>query len=137
MLPQKIRSEEGVSRHYLENPEYAQVYSPHPREELAAYLQQAGFSTRFDNTVTTDAVFRQTYYKEALWRKMGCEGVDMEASAVVNLCNCLGMKSTVALMVSDRHPLQEGEPSWTWGSGNFRELRDRFIAACISYTLEN
>lgn len=137
LLPQKIWSEEGVSRHYLEDPGFAQVHCAFPQEDLVAYLQQKGFSARLGNTVTTDAVFRQTFYKEALWREMGCEAVDMEASAVVNLCNCLGMKSTAALMVSDRHPLHEGEPSWAWGNENFRELRDRFITACISYALEH
>lgn len=137
LLPERILSEEGVSCHYLENPEFAQVNSPQPLKELAAYLQQASLSARLGNTVTTDAVFRQTFYKEALWRNMDCEGVDMEASAVVNVCSCLGMKSTVALMVSDRHPLREGEPPWTWGIGDFRELRDRFITACISYALGN
>lgn len=136
LLPEKIWSEEGVSLHYFESPGFACVNSPRPKAELAEHLKEAGLSARPGNTVTTDALFRQTYYKEDLWRKKGCEAVDMEASAVVNLCNYWGLKSTVALMVSDRHPLREGDSPWNWGNRNFKELRDRFIAACISYALQ-
>lgn len=137
LLPEKIWSEEGCSRHYYEAPRFAQVNSPQPLAKLAEFLEKRGFCVRLKNTVTTDAVYRQTYYKEALWRKMGCEAVDMEASAFVSLCNYYGMKSTVALMVSDRHPLHEGDPAWVWGSDSFRETRDNFIAACVSFSLKN
>lgn len=137
LLPEKIWSEEGSSRHYYEDPRFVRVNSSRPLPELAEFLEKRGFSARLKNTVTTDAVYRQTYYKEALWREMGCAAVDMEASAFVSLCNYYGMKSIVALMVSDRHPLREGSPSWAWGSDSFRETRDNFIAACLSFALKN
>ena len=35
------------------------------------------------DTVTTDAVYRQTMNKEAAWRARGCAGVDMEAAALL------------------------------------------------------
>ena len=44
LLPQRILSEEGVSRHYLADPEIAQVHSPYLQEELAAYLRRTGLS---------------------------------------------------------------------------------------------
>lgn len=133
LVPERVWSEEGVSRHYIETPGFAKVNSPAPLEELVSFFQKQGFRAALKNTVTTDAVYRQTYYKEALWREMGCHGVDMEASAFVNLCNYYGLKSSVALMVSDRHPLHQGDPPWGWGGLDFQELRDRFIVACIKY----
>lgn len=136
LLPEKIRSEDGVSRHYGEDPEFAAVNGPASAARLPAFFRGRGFRVKAENTVTTDAVYRQTFYKEALWREMGCSAVDMEAAALVNLCNYYGMKSTVALMVSDRHPLHEGDPPWAWGSDDFGALRDRFITSCVEFHLE-
>lgn len=112
------------------------VESPFPIETLAAYLQAQFFTVRQQNTVTTDAPYRQTYHKEALWREMGCAAVDMEASAFVNLCRYYGKKCAVALMVSDRHPLYEGAPPWQWGNADFAELQHRFITSCAAFALE-
>ena len=135
LLPPQILSEEGTSRHYFENPEFCTVESPFPIETLAAYLQAQSFTVRQQNTVTTDAPYRQTYHKEALWREMGCAAVDMEASAFVNLCHESGKKCAVALMVSDRHPLYEGAPPWQWGNESFAELQRRFITSCTAFAL--
>ena len=135
LLPPAIWSEEGVSRHYLEDPGFAQVDSPRPLTELADCFREKGFTAKLEKTVSTDAVYRQTFYKETLWREKGCVAVDMEASALVNLCNVYRLKSTVALMVSDRHPLTESSPKWVWGGGSFAALRDDFIETCISVSL--
>lgn len=86
-------------------------------------------------TVTTDAPYRQTFWKEEQWRELGCAAVDMEASAVATVCTYYGMACTVALMVSDKHPVREGDPPWTWGSRSFPESRDRFIAQCAAFAL--
>ena len=87
-------------------------------------------------TVTTDAVYRQTYHKESVWRGKGCAAVDMEASALVNLCNIYKIRNTVVLMVSDRHPLSENDPVWEWGSVNFGDMAVRFIQDCVEYALK-
>ena len=136
LLPGRLLIEEGASRHYFADPEFAELDSPWPRAELAGELERRGFAVRLADTVTTDAPYRQTFYKEALWRRMGCAGVDMEASAIVSVCSYYGMKSAVALMASDKHPLAEDAPPWAWGSERFRERRDDFIEACIRLSLE-
>lgn len=136
IMPAKILSEEGTSLHYQEAPGFAKLNrpgSPHPLED---HLRGKGFRVINKNTVTTDAPYRQTFHKEALWREQGCVGVDMEASAVVSLCNYYKMKCTVALMASDKHPAHEGDKPWKWGSTDYNARRDDFIEACVAWSLK-
>ena len=133
ILPDKVWSEEGTSRHYLEDPGFAQVTPSFPFETLASFFQEKGFHVFRESTVTTDAVYRQTYGKEQFWRDKGCVAVDMEASALVNLCNLYEIRNSVALMVSDRHPLSENDPSWQWGNADYGELLNRFILDNIAF----
>lgn len=135
LIPPAILSEEGTSLHYKADPGFARVSRPESPQKPEDFLREKGFAVVQQNTVTTDAPYRQTFHKEALWREQGCVGVDMEASAVVNLCEYYGMKSTIALMASDRHPLHEGDTPWKWGSMDYNTMRDDFIAACIEYSL--
>lgn len=133
LIPHEIWSEEGTSRHYREESGFAKA-DPAQSEALERFLAARGFSVSNQPTVTTDAVYRQTFFKEALWREKGCVAVDMETSAAVNVCDFYGMKSAVALMVSDRHPLSEGAPPWAWGGTEFPALRDDFLAACVEFS---
>lgn len=135
VIPEKILSEEGASRHYFPQVDWAAPDPIWSREELAAFFAGKGFSVRLENTVTTDAVYRQTFFKEAMWRDRGCVGVDMEASAIVSVCRYYGMRSQVLLMASDRHPLSEDSPPWKWGNVDFRTARDNMIAASIELAL--
>ena len=137
ILPDKVWSEEGTSRHYLENPGFAQVTPSVPFDTLASFFQEKGFRVFREPTVTTDAVYRQTYGKEQFWRDKGCVAVDMEASALVNLCNLYGIRNSVSLMVSDRHPLSENDPSWQWGNADYSELLNRFILDNIAFNTSN
>lgn len=136
VIPGQILSEEGASLHYIPEPGFAKPRRPGSPHTLESFLRGKGFRVVESDTVTTDAPYRQTFHKEALWRERGCAGVDMEASALVNLCAYYGMKSAVALMASDKHPVHEGDKPWAWGSLDFNGLRDDFIAACIEYTLQ-
>ena len=136
ILPDKIWSEEGTSRHYLAEPGFAQVSPPFAFDVLASCFQENGFRIFCKPTVTTDAVYRQTYGKERFWRDIGCVAVDMEASALVNICNLYGIRNTVSLMVSDRHPLSENDPSWQWGSSDYGDLLIRYILSCIAFSTD-
>lgn len=136
LLPRRIRSEEGASRHYFAAPDMAAPDSPWSEEFVMEFLRGRGLTVKQADTVTTDAVYRQTFRKEACWREMGFSGVDMEASAMVNLCRYYGMKSTVLFMASDKHPATEGAPAWNWGNSSFRESQDAFLLACVSLALE-
>lgn len=136
LMPEKILCEEGTSWHYFSEPELAWPNSPWAKDRIADFLENRGLVVKRLDTVTTDAPYRQTYYKEAFWRKKGFAGVDMEASALVNVCQYYGMKSTVLLMASDKHPLTESAPAWAWGGGSFRQRQEDFIAACVELALE-
>lgn len=134
MLPQKIWSEEGTSLHYLENPGFAEVTPLDSFDGSEAFFRDRGYHVFRDATVTTDALYRETFRKEQLWRDLGCAAVDMEASAMVNVCNFHGMKNAVILMVSDRHPMNEGSPDWQWGDSDFGARSERFVMDCIACT---
>ncbi len=136
VVPPSILSEEGTSRHYLEDPGFIPVPRPQGKPALEDFLRGKGFTVTEQDTVTTDAPYRQTFYKEALWRGQGCVGVDMEASAVMALCGYYGMKGTVALMASDKHPLHGGDKPWVWGSVDYNALRDDFSPPCNQNSLQ-
>ena len=125
VIPTRIHSEEGTSRHYALDATWAFA---HP--ELCAKLREAMRKTlevkAFD-TVTTDAVYRQTLNKEAYWRSLGCVGVDMEASALLQVCACYHVPAAAALLASDGHPLSESEGDWDWGSVDFAAVRRQYI----------
>ena len=136
LLPEKIWSEEGASLHYLESPGFAQVTPPAPFDSIASFFMEKEYQVCRKSTVTTDAVYRQTWNKEQRWREMGCVAVDMEASALVNISNLYGIRNTVILMVSDRHPLSADSPAWEWGGADFGEMTRRFILDCVAYAVE-
>ena len=134
LLPGKILSEEGTSLHYRETPGFAEVSPSIAFGRMEPFRRDKGYRVWHKDTVTTDAVYRQTILKEKAWRDMGCAAVDMEASALVNICNLYGIRNMVVLMVSDQHPLSEDDPEWKWGCTNFPELRERFIRDCIAFS---
>ena len=61
--------------------------------------------------------------------------MDMEASALLNVAAYYGMPAAAVLLCSDRHPLNEGEPKWAWGGGDFREVRHAFIRNAVLLAL--
>lgn len=125
VIPKKILSEEGTSRHYAGDAMWA--YPDAALARLAeGWFTGGGWATGTVATVTTDAVYRQTFHKEALWRDMGCAGVDMEASALLTAGRALGMEAVAILLVSDLHPLSPGDKDWAWGDDHFRGTKRRF-----------
>lgn len=115
IAPPKAFVEEGTSLHY-----YEAIEASCPDEalhQLAAALPNVSVHP----IVSTDAVYRQTFRKEQLWREKGAVGVDMETSAVFSVARCLGLKAAAMLMVSDVHPLSPDEPKWAWSMT--REMR--------------
>lgn len=106
LVPDKAFVEEGTSLHYYEQIDFAQ-----PDEQLFEQLKKIP-GAKVLPIVTTDAVYRQTFYKEQLWREKGAVAVDMETSALWSVGKFLGLQVASVLMISDCHPLQEGEPAW-------------------------
>lgn len=108
ITPEKVFIEEGTSLHYYESIDFSQPDN---------HLLQICSSTLQINTypiVSTDAVYRQTFYKEQLWRNKGAVGVDMETSVVFSVSQYLGLKAAAILMASDLHPLNPNDPKWEW-----------------------
>lgn len=108
IVPNRAFVEEGVSLHY-----YEQIESACPDKALFDRLRAMPGAKVFP-IVTTDAVYRQTFFKERLWREKGAVGVDMETSALFSVGRYLGLQVASALMVSDRHPESPDAPRWQW-----------------------
>lgn len=108
IAPGKALVEEGTSLHY-----YEFIEASYPNTGL---LNKATSELSVSSypIVTTDAVYRQTFYKEQLWREKGAFGVDMETSAVFSVAQYLGLKAVALLMVSDIHPINLDSPKWKW-----------------------
>ncbi len=123
IAPRKVFVEEGTSFHYYESIEAA-----YPNADL---LKMATSLLGFENhpVVSTDAVYRQTFAKEQLWREKGAVGVDMETSAVLSVAQYLGIKAVSLLMVSDVHPIKPDASKWEWHMT--RDMRNHLTEQAI------
>ena len=108
IVPEKAFVEEGTSLHY-----YAQIDTAAPDLNLLKSVSER-FHFKTYPIVSTDAVYRQTFAKEALWRSKGAVGVDMETSAVFSVSHYLGLNAVAILMASDIHPKAPDEKKWQW-----------------------
>ena len=108
IAPEKAFVEEGTSLHYYRSI----AYSTPDRTLLEMTASRLQIKTY--PIVSTDAVYRQTFKKEQLWREQGAVGVDMETSAVFSVSAYLGLRASAVLMASDVHPLTPDDPRWEW-----------------------
>ena len=108
ITPEKVFIEEGTSLHYYESIDYSQ-----PDNGLLQICSSA-LQAKTYPIVSTDAVYRQTFFKEQFWRKKGAVGVDMETSVVFSVSRYLGLRAAAILMASDIHPTSPDEPKWEW-----------------------
>ena len=108
ITPEKAFVEEGTSLHYYPSISYAEADSG-LLALTASHLQVQTYPI-----VSTDGVFRQTFFKEQLWREQGAVGVDMETSAVFSVSRYIDVRAVSIMMASDMHPLQPGDPNWAW-----------------------
>lgn len=108
IAPSKAFVEEGTSLHYYESIDAS--FPDHSLLDTASSLLHVHTCP----VVSTDAVYRQTFRKEQLWREKGAVGVDMETSAVFSVSRHLGLRAAALLMASDIHPVRPGAPKWEW-----------------------
>lgn len=107
ICPNRAFIEEGTSRHYID---YLKTSSP----DVGLHsLALENFQFKSCPIISTDAVYRETYEKEELWREEGAVGSDMETSAVFTVSKFLGMQSLAILIASDCHP-RESSSIWKW-----------------------
>ena len=128
IVPERALIEEGTSHHYFDSPEYA-----YPDEALANRLAELTGASRV-RIVSTDSVYRQTFFKERLWREKGAVGVDMETSAIFSVSKHLGISAASVLIASDKHPIDEkSEKKWEWKMT--REMRYDFFDKAVKAVL--
>lgn len=108
IVPSKAFVEEGTSLHY-----YEEILEAYPDSNLFNKVNLL-FDVKNYPIVSTDAVYRQTFNKEQLWREKGAVGIDMETSAVFSVSKYLNLNSVALLMVSDIHPMNIKENKWEW-----------------------
>ena len=129
ILPDKAFIEEGTSLHYAE-PRLFSTPSGAFLEKVRRWFPEG----KCLPVVSTDAVFRQTYEKEALWRRRGAVGVDMETSALFTVAEYLGVEIAAVLTVSDKHPEAPGGKGWHWGMT--AQMRREFAERCAALMRE-
>ncbi len=134
VIPNRIFSEEGTSQHYFKDFSFATPDSELFNKATTYFTNKFPLIT--DATVTTDAVYRQTLAKEALWRENGCVGVDMESSALLAVSTYYSMPAVSILLCSDKHPITEEDKVWDWGNINFRETRENFVHQAVLFSLQ-
>lgn len=125
VVVEKAFVEEGTSLHY-----YKRLKCALPCAELLAKVDGVKRAT----IVSTDAFYRETYFKEKLWRKKGAVGVDMETSALYSVGKYLGLNVVSVLMVSDVHPMSPTEPHWQWTMT--QDLRDNLCKKAVETALK-
>lgn len=128
VVPDKAFVEEGTSLHYFESIEYSL-----PDEILHNKAEKYFENSKSLPIVSTDAVYRQTFYKENVWRNKGAVGVDMETSALFSVGKCIGLSVVSVLIASDIHPISEKDDSWKWKMT--KQMRYEFFDKCIKLAL--
>lgn len=94
---------------------------------LAAFLQRRGLPVHTGPIITTGAAFRETDEMIASWSEEGFLGVELEASALFSLGSFLGLRTTVALLVTDSPVRRET-------SNILRSpQRDRFVDGMVDF----
>lgn len=129
VVPNKAFVFEGTSLSYYENIDFSC-----PDKILFNKALKNFGSLKALPIVSTDAVYRQTFGKEKMWRKMGAVGVDMETSALFSISNYLNVNAVSILIVSDEHPLSEAEADWKWKLS--KKDRKAFFDKCIEFAKE-
>lgn len=74
---------------------------------MAGFFRRRGLPVHEGPIITTGAAFRETDEMIAAWSEQGFLGVELEASALFSLAAFLGLKATVALLVTDSPVRQE------------------------------
>lgn len=133
-FPNKIKAEDGVSFHYGPPKEFIENKCPKVFSDLEQYFVSKNHNVSHDNMVTTVAVFRQTFEREAKWRSQGLVGVEMEGAGFLATCQFLGVPHYAAFFVSDKHPLSQDE-KWAWRTEKFTQIQTKFVCDAVEYFL--
>ncbi len=120
--------EEGTSFHYVKETDFV---SPIHHECQKSYeLLKQDHRVRLSKIVSCDAIYRQTFNKEAYWRSLGLVGVDMETTTFYTVNNYYNIPCIAIMMVSDLHPLNQNK-DWQFGDNDFKNKRINFCKTSV------
>ena len=112
LLVNKAICGDGVSRHYKEGTDEESGYS-YPDEKLTECLKKSltdmGISFSEGTTWTTDAGYRETVEKVKGAIELGAVSVDMEASAILSICEFRKKRAAYVFSLSDSFT-----EDWEW-----------------------
>ena len=81
LIPTAAVRDEGTSYHYLP-PAFEIQINPKVVKRIENVVKQEGVDYLLTKTWTTDAFYRETRARVARFKQAGCDGVEMEASAL-------------------------------------------------------
>ncbi|HDZ59320.1 MAG TPA: hypothetical protein ENH44_00875 [Actinobacteria bacterium] len=101
IVAESSRAGDCLSLHY--GYEYGDLVPADPEltAALAGFLDGRGLPVRQGPIVTTGAVFRETEELISSWNRDGLLAVELEASSQFALANYMGLKTAMALLVTD------------------------------------
>jgi purine-nucleoside phosphorylase len=107
IIADSAKAGDSLSRHY--GFEYDQIIPADKAlsASLAGFFQRRSLPVHSGPIVTAGAAFRETEELIDSWNRDGFLGVELEASALFALADWMGIKSTLALMVTDSPIRQE------------------------------
>ena len=90
IIPTMGFREEGTSFHYVKESETIPM-NPKYQEEFMEILKEKGFDYTKGYTWTTDAPYRETREKINYYKDLGCVCVEMEGTAIAEVCQRLNL----------------------------------------------
>ena len=91
LIPTAAVRDEGTSYHYLP-PAFEIQINPKVVKRIENVVKQEGVDYLLTKTWTTDAFYRETRARVARFRQAGCDGVEMEASALAAVAEFHGVE---------------------------------------------
>jgi uridine phosphorylase len=101
LVPTSAIIDEGTSRHYLNNNDFASRPSESLVKMITAVLRQKGLSYHEGPIWSTDAIFRETKDKVRKYQAQKVLAVEMETSALFTVGNFREIDLAAILVVSD------------------------------------
>ncbi|MBU0484239.1 MAG: nucleoside phosphorylase [Proteobacteria bacterium] len=129
LVPFEGISEEGTSPHYP-LAEKAQV-NVDIRYDLITMLSEKGYAALEGSVWTTDALYRETREKVALYADQGVRGVDMEFTALLTVAAYRGVDLSAVMLVSDELWHADWRPGFK--DGSFRKHSRELVRTMVEY----
>ena len=132
LIPTAAVRDEGTSYHYLP-PAFEIQINPKVVKRIENVAKQEGVDYLLTKTWTTDAFYRETRARVARFKQAGCDGVEMEASALAAVAEFHGVEFGAIFYCGD---LVHADGWDHRGWNNRTEIRENLfwlaVKACLS-----